>query len=498
VRPSSYQKQWEALREGSGDPAELERLATRVALSFLDHYYYNDRFDADYIRLLCEIATLPEDEDLRSVGSRALFGIVIERLCDDLEEMQADAYNRTMSLVLSYARKAPGGEKLDSLLGTFGLPTAQSLFDRAERVREDSYKPRVWESTPRRVFVLSRVTIGADVAITSVILERLGRLFPEAELVLLGGGKLRELFGARSGLRIHELGYPRRGGLLSRMHAWSEVLEAAGESDDEVFVVDTDSRLSQLGVLPVVPLERYFFFNSRLNTRETARMSMSELANHWFDSVFGGGEFCYPRLWLEGEAPARAARFVEAVRNAGCKRLLAVSLGTGGNERKSLGEAFDRQLLRALLEGEDTLVLLDKGSGETELGQSRRLLAAAEAAGQEVADVTFDNLDDAVMPRGLVTVENSIGQIASLIAGCDAYIGYDSACKHLAAALGVKAHTVFAGTNLPRFVWRWRGCGPLPPRVIHVDTLTHPHALDPGQVVARILAWLSSPEQNDA
>ena len=47
----------------------------------------------------------------------------------------------------------------------------------------------------QRIIVLSRVTLGADVAITSVIIERMKRNFPLAEIVLAGGSKAPQLFG---------------------------------------------------------------------------------------------------------------------------------------------------------------------------------------------------------------------------------------------------------------------------------------------------------------
>ena len=52
-------------------------------------------------------------------------------------------------------------------------------------------------------------------------------------------------------------------------------------------------------------------------------------------------------------------------------------------------------------------------------------------------------------------VEAGIGQTAALIGTSDDFIGYDSACQHIAASLGIPAVTVFAGTNNPRFIRRW-------------------------------------------
>ena len=52
----------------------------------------------------------------------------------------------------------------------------------------------------KKILLLSRVTIGADVAITSIIIQRLANLFPDAEIVLIGGSKLDEIYGGNSRL----------------------------------------------------------------------------------------------------------------------------------------------------------------------------------------------------------------------------------------------------------------------------------------------------------
>ncbi len=490
MKPSAYRTQWQAMQHDDAAPDDLKHLAHRIALSFLDHYYYNDRFDGEYIRLLCDMAGHFDDDDRARIASGAIFGTIIERLCDDFEDMQVSTYNRVMCLVISFCRQMPGGEELDERLSALGLDSVQALFDRVESARRDSHKPRLFETPPERIYVLSRVTMGADVAITSVIIQRLQRVFGEAEIVLVGTEKLGELFGSCPRLSIGKISYPRRGGLFDRIKVWLDVLDLITRAGGgRALVVDTDSRLSQLGVLPLTAPENYLFFNSRANATSSARMSVSQLANDWMDRVFGQGEFCYPKVYLSGDAPSRAERFAKTIRAAGCKKLTVVSFGVGGNERKCIGGDFSRGLLQGLLAEPGTVVVLDKGFGDAELRLSGDLIDAVARAGGDARDVSFTELDGLSMSGGLLAVTNSIGEIAALISQCDEYIGYDSACKHIAAALGIPSCTVFAGTNVPRFVWRWRGCGVVTPHIVHVDTLTHPDAIDADEVISRILTW---------
>ena len=203
MRPLSYRKQWNRIKDRDATPQTLSRLANRIALSFLDHYYYNAHFDDEYIQLLCEIATHFGDDPRSRIGSSVLFGTIVERLCDDLEELQTDAYNRLMSQVISFCRKAPGCEDLDQRLRAMGLFTQEDLLRHAGLLRSGfGCRREASETDVEKIFVLSRVTVGADVAITTAAIQRLMNLFPQAMIFLLGSPKLDQLFATCQAVRI--------------------------------------------------------------------------------------------------------------------------------------------------------------------------------------------------------------------------------------------------------------------------------------------------------
>jgi hypothetical protein len=77
--------------------------------------------------------------------------------------------------------------------------------------------------------------------------------------------------------------------------------------------------------------------------------------------------------------------------------------------------------------------------------------------------------------------------MAALIGHSDEYIGYDSACQHIAAAARTPTLTIFAGTNNKNFVRRWSACGDTDCRIVHVNTLTDPAHLDVNEVIARVM-----------
>jgi ADP-heptose:LPS heptosyltransferase len=215
---------------------------------------------------------------------------------------------------------------------------------------------------------------------------------------------------------------------------------------------------------------------------------MAELANRWMDTVFGVSEFCYPKVWTIPSISLKTRKLAALLRSAGCTRLVAVNLGVGTNPRKRLSLDFEQDLLRAILKDPQTVVLLDKGFGQDELSRSAALLDGIKNQGFSTADMSFDDPEYPSFSHGLLTIECTIGEIAALIAQCDEFIGYDSACQHIAAAVQTPAVTIFAGSNDMHFVRRWSACGKAQHKIVHVDTLTDPQNVDANEVVSRIMA----------
>jgi ADP-heptose:LPS heptosyltransferase len=85
-----------------------------------------------------------------------------------------------------------------------------------------------------------------------------------------------------------------------------------------------------------------------------------------------------------------------------------------------------------------------------------------------------------------------VGEITALIALSDEFIGYDSACQHIAAAQKVKTYTVFAGTTNVRFIRRWKACGSDTSEIIFVDTISKDSHIDNADIIGRLLDLRSS------
>jgi len=467
------------------------RLSQQIAYSFMDAYLKDCHYEADYIDLLCEMTTFSEDTDLNGIAARALFGIIIESLCDDFEDLQTETYNRVMAQVITYCRKLPGAQKLDRFLREFKIFSHDDLLARINRIRRDS-KVLSGRRNVKKILLLSRVTIGADVAITGIIIQRLARLFPAAELVLIGGRKLEEIYGGNAGVRLNHVSYNRQGGLLGRLSSWQAVLniidrELATCPLENTILIDPDSRLSQLGVLPIIDLDHYFFFDSRSAVSFAGNLSMAQLTNSWLDKITGVEDFRHSMVWLLPSNLQKAARLVAKLKSNGARRVIALNFGVGGNPRKKVGLRLERELLLNLLQEPGTVVVLDKGFGDEELQSSNSLLAAIKAGGYAVHDAVFGAGLDSALNRGVVGLQTRIGEIAAIIASSDEYIGYDSACQHIAAALKTPCLTIFAGSNNMRFIRRWSAFGSNTSKIVHVDTLRDPSAVDVADIITRIM-----------
>ena len=208
----------------------------------------------------------------------------------------------------------------------------------------------------KRFCFYRRVTIGADVAITSIIIQRLADLFPDAELVLIGGSKLDEIYGGNSRIRLQTVDYNRQGGLIERLSSWQLVLniiqqELAACPLENTILIDPDSRLSQLGVLPIFPEPHYFFFDSRSDISFASNMSMAQLTNTWINQVTGEEDFRYPRIWPHSSNLAKAAEFYGQLKKGGARRVIVINFGVGGNQRKKVGWRLEKELLLSLLAG---------------------------------------------------------------------------------------------------------------------------------------------------
>jgi ADP-heptose:LPS heptosyltransferase len=328
--------------------------------------------------------------------SDAFFRIVIEGLGDRFEPALCDTYAELFAEAIEPGRST-------------------ALVERYRRVRT----PRPIEGEPRNIFVLSRVTLGADVAVTSVVLDAAKRRFPKAAIYLAGPRKNWELFAADPRILHLPVNY-RRGTLRERLAAAPE-LRALVDVPDSI-VVDPDSRFTQLGLLPVCHDDRYYFFESRALGGD-GDDPLVAITQRWAEQTFG---------------IADAAPFVAVPPSSVPGSTIAISLGVGNNQAKRIADPFEEELLK-LLADTGAPLFIDLGAGGEETARVQRAIARS---GTRVE-----------------TWQGSFAGFASVIARSSLYVGYDSAGQHVAAACGRPLISVFAGFPSERMFARWRPDG---------------------------------------
>ena len=420
----------------------------RLAARFLDLYRRGIETDPAVVDHLAEQA-------LRDMEAVEAFYSIVEGLCDDFSPAGVALCNRLLLRLLAAARRLPVLADMDRWLSAVGFEQEEGLLDRYRRLL--AVRPQ--EREPAVIAVLSRVTIGADVAITSILLQRLRRRYPAAEFLLLGPAHLAQLFGGMAGVRLAVLPFSRRGSIPERLGCPAGIhrllLQEAAMAGGPLALIDPDSRLSQLGLQPLWPEQWTWYFPSRLLGGEEE--GLARLVNQWCDTMWGEDEFAWPAVF-----PAeRYRRFADRLhRRLGRRPLCVVNFGVGGNPAKRIVDPFEEDLIATLTDRWPGVVLYDAGRSPLALERVRAALARAAAAGRRVGFVDEMGAEEtAGSPLHrcrLVGFRGAIGALAALLFRAAAFVGYDSCCQHLAAAAGVPGVVVFAGAPHRRFLNRWR------------------------------------------
>lgn len=413
-------------------------------------------------RQLCRLATDP-GRDLAAAATAALYHELIEPLCDDFTAGASEQAHAVLAGLLGFIGTTPPGHPMRELLEHLDLATPAALLARWRQLISPAGCPAsAGLDKIEIVFIPSRVSVGADVAITSVLAQRLAQALPGAEIVLVGPDHLGELF---LGLpRVHHLPFPlvRHGDLAERLLFWPQLLAAlapvlSGRANERLLVVDSDSRLTQLGLLPLAIGPAVCQFPSQSLLPRAAQGSLSALANQWLDSWLGEAAPCFPAVTPAPDKEEAARAFCRRLREGGARRLLLLNFGVGGESRKSLGEGFEQRLLTALLTTDKTMIILDMGCGSEEKVRAEKLVGFLAAGGAQTMLLQDWQLPLATPPfgHGVIGLCSSLGTLAALGGQVDCFLGYDSCGQHLANGAGAPAVTIFAGHPNQRFLERW-------------------------------------------
>lgn len=425
-----------------------------------------------------------DDEAVRATGIAALFGGVVEPLNDSFEPTARALYARIFARVIW--RCCQRHDPLREELSVAGIHDEAELVSRHAAVRAADGPCGI--ATVNRVVVLSRVTIGADVLLTSVLLQRLHQRWPEAELVVLGDPKLEGLFGGLPQVRIEPLRYQRRGPLGARLASWISLRLLVGGIDPDV-VIGPDSRLDQLGLLPVLDLPGRYLLWENTQADPASPRSLATLLDAWCARRLGLPPIpsSRPKVAFDPHHDGLSRRWKQAIGRG----VIAIKLDHGGNPAKALPRASELALLRDVV-GMGWRILIDYGFGDEEEAASDALMAELRWTPCEVHDSGRGGAKAAELEPGqlageaVIRFHGSIAGWAAALSACDAAISYDSVGHHLAAALGIPLVSVFTGFEHPAFPAAWAPVGLAPVQQLVIPTAERDDERWPDRVSAAL------------
>lgn len=407
-----------------------------------------ERPDLDALGQLLS-AACSRDPGLAAAAARALIGTVVEELSDRFDRSLAACYVDLFSRAMEAVSPRFSAEFVRRRYADLAAAPARAV------ARLDA--------APDEVIVLSRITLGADIAVTSVFLDALHTRFPHATIWFAGPEKNYALFAGLDWVKHWPVDYPRGASLAARL-AVSDSFEGAFDLGN-TWILDPDSRISQLGLLPIAPLNATLFFESRTWGGESSA-SIGELAALWCAEYLGVPQ-AKPLL-----APAPTPETGQTPRAdiPPCP-YACISLGVGNNESKRMSPAFEARLMRML--GDTGLhLVIDAGAGGAEGAAVRAAIAAASLNESQVQ-----------------ILDGTFAEFCHAIRAARFYVGYDSAGQHAAAAMRVPGITIFKGFANEKMFQRWQPRTVPGAKVIRVEPSTADSAVE-SQVAAAILSLL--------
>lgn len=451
--------QWRLLVKGAPDISPLP-LARKISRFFIHQAGDNQTPDMRSLDLLCEMALHEDDVSVRQAAVFAIYKDIIEYLCDDFSSWGVELCNRVLLHLITFIRTRVQGAELDALLTMLGFLHPGQLLARYRQLQNREPLTSAGRAKIKKIIFLSRVTVGADVAMTSVLVRRFARSMPAAEIIVFGPRHIPEIFaGPSPRVSWGKFFYRKDGGLAERLAGWTSLYrllksERNSRAADQVILVDPDSRLSQLGLLPLFDRPQYCYFPSRID-RPDDSLHLSQLANRWADDILAEEIYLGPEISIRPIYLEKTKKLLRTLPPS--VRKIVVNFGVGNDQRKRLPDPFEECLLERLLGDPDVLLILDTGYHLEEKMRADGLMKKMEDLSFRTCSLTEKTMDTIPLPfhHGLVCFQGGIGPLSALIDQADVFFGYDSCCQHLAAARGTRAVICFAGAPNRRFFARW-------------------------------------------
>jgi hypothetical protein len=390
-------------------------------------------------------------------GARWFFAELVEPLCDSFDPALQDRVGRLLTEVIAEcARRDP---RLRARLDRVTVRPSHSRSARA----------LIPAAAPDLCVIPSRVTVGADIAITAAITEVVRTAWPRTRIALAGAaGTLAPLARGRSGIEVWDHAYPRHGSVSDRLAVWLSVADAVdswqrGQPGRSLLVLDPDSRMTQLGLLSLTRSARGTRLFASRSVPVGDRRCLTDLAVEWARLITGasGDLGTGPRLVPPSGAASWGRSMTAWLRARYGRPVVVCSLGVGGNQRKAA--SLDAEVATVMRVSRHATVILDAGATDEELRRARAVGRGwARRSGAGVAELPSGrpapHAPDATTSLYLLRGAD-LDSVAGLLGHADLLVAYDSAFQHVAAAVGTPGVVVFVNPPSATFVDRWLAPG---------------------------------------
>ncbi len=298
----------------------------------------------------------------------------------------------------------------------------------------------------RKIAVLSRVTSGADIAITSILVQRLRKSCPNAQITFIGDNPANFLLMHGAGAnRFRHQAKHKTSNITTYFSSWKELVDLAGVENYDL-IVDPSSRFTQAGLLPLTPLpaQNHLVFQDNVYPNGKI-LSNGELVNRWMDGVLKEQRTVFPAVALE-TADVSSAR-ESLMRYFQSDQAPCIALAMAGNLLKKSDKmlSIEEELhLASELIRSGKKVILVKAPG-MEGVRTDRLVELLRAKGLRISPIAAgpENAGKIREPCDGVVIEGAIRDISPLLKNADLLISCDSMAAHLGSALGIRTLVIY-------------------------------------------------------
>jgi len=427
----------------------------------------------DRIELLSGLA-FHKNKEISDKVLEPMFGVLINELKKSFKKREGDAYLKIFPYFILAAKNQ--SEIIKNWFEKMEISESNPL--------EDLYKKSLELRKPKKqltqdeikkikkLIVLSRSTIGAEILASGVLLPQLIEQFKTAEIIFIdscGAGaqvfnhpriRLVDKFVNEKGEEISLRWNRKNISILERFEYTATLsefisLEIDNLGQEEYIILDADTRLSQTGAMPISK-ENHYFIDTVMEDDDSERVeSIAAVCGKHINRLLNTQNAGYPRVYLS-ERDKKIAQEIWDFFGFDKKNMALVSF-TSGIESKTLSPSFEKKFISKLIELGFT-PLIERSPDPQEDKKNVEVVNYLRKNGKEVLEIDLSKpLDilDKKIEAEVYTFQSKIGPLAALIEKSNLVVGYDSKNQHIAAAVSTPFITLFTGHINNIFLKRW-------------------------------------------